>query len=75
MGMMRHMSFIACRISGLDLHVLLGMCVLLCEHGIACALRWEVTLIGVYSTRLCLPRHGTPFQVVQATDTHPRLQA
>ena len=28
MGMMSHISFIACRISGLDLHVLLGMCVL-----------------------------------------------
>ena len=30
---------IACRVSSIDLHVLLGMCVLLCEHGIACALR------------------------------------
>ena len=41
MGMMGHISFIACRISGIDLHVLLGTCVLLCEHDIACALRWE----------------------------------
>ena len=41
MGMMSHISFIACRILGIDLHVLLGMYVLLCEHGIACALRWE----------------------------------
>ena len=38
MGMMSQISFIACRISGIDLHVLLGMC-LLCEHGIAFALR------------------------------------
>ena len=63
MDMMSHISFITCRISGIDLHVLLGMCVLLCEHGIACELRWRVTLVGVYSTRLCSPRHGTPFQV------------
>ena len=75
MGMMSHISFIACRISGIDLHFLLGMCVLLCEHGIACALRWGVTLIGVYSTRLCSPHHGTPFQVVQAIDPHPGPQA
>ena len=73
MGMISHISFIACRISGIDLHVLLGMCVLLCEHGIACALRWGVTLVGVYSTRLCSPHRGTPFQVVQAADPHPGL--
>ena len=64
MGMMSHISFIACRISSIDLQVLLGMCVLFIEYGIACALRWGVTLVGVYSTRLCSPRHGTPFQVV-----------
>ena len=29
MGMMSHISFIACRISGIDLHGLPGMCVLL----------------------------------------------
>ena len=58
-----HISFIACKISNLDLHVLLGMCALLCEHGIACAIRYGVTLVGVYSTRLCSPRHGTPLQV------------
>ena len=75
MGMMSHISFIACRISGIDLHFFLRMCVLLCEHGIACALRWGVTLIGVYSTRLCSPHDGTPFQVVQATDSHPGSQA
>ena len=75
MGMMSHISFIACRISGIDLHVLLRMCVLLCEHGIACALRWGVTLVGVYSIGLCSPRRGTPFQVVQADDPHPRPQA
>ena len=51
MGMMSHISFIAFRILGLDLHVLLGMCVLLCEHGIACTLRWGVTLVRVYFTR------------------------
>ena len=44
------------------------MCVLLCEHDIACALRWGVTLVGVYTIRLCSPRRGTPFQVVQAAD-------
>ena len=74
-SMMSHISFIACKIFGIDLHVLLGMCVLLCEHNIACALRWRVTLVGVYSTRLCSPRRGTPFQVVQEVDPHPGLQA
>ena len=64
MGMMSHISFIACRISGIDLHVLLGMCVLLCEQDIACALMWGVTLVGVYSIGLCSPYCGTPFQVV-----------
>ena len=59
MSMMSHILFIECRISGIDLHVLLGMCVLLCEHGIACALRWGVTLVGVYSSRLCSPYRGT----------------
>ena len=67
LGMMSHILFITCRISGIVLHVLLGMCVLLCEHGIACALRWGVTLIGVYSTGLCSPRHGPPFQVLHMT--------
>ena len=71
MGMMSHISFIACRISGIDLHVLLGMCVLLCKHGIACAFRWGVTLVGVYSSGFCSPRCGIPFQVVQAVDPHP----
>ena len=52
------------KISCLDWHVLLRMCVLLCEHDIACARRWRVTLVGFYSTRLCSPRRGTPFQVV-----------
>ena len=75
LGMMSHISFTACRISGIDLHVLLGMCVLLCENGIACALRWGVTLVGVYSLGLCSPRRGTPFQVVQAADPYPRSQA
>ena len=75
MGMMSHISFIACRISSIDLHVLLEMCVLLCEHNIACALRRGVTLVGVYSTRLCSRYHRTPFQVMQAADPHPGLQA
>ena len=75
MDMISHVSFITCRISGRNLNVLLGMCVLLCEHGIVCTLRWGVTLIGVYSTELCSPRHGTPFQVVQAVDPHLGLQA
>ena len=39
------------------------MSVLLCEHGIACALRWGVALIGVILTGHCSPCHGTPFQV------------
>ena len=39
------------------------MCVLLCEHGIACALRWRVALVGVILTRHCSPCRGTPFQV------------
>ena len=39
------------------------MSVLLCEHGIACALRWGVALVGVILTGHCSPRHGTPFQV------------
>ena len=37
------------------------MCVLLCEHGIACAFRWEVALVGVILTGS--PRRETPFQV------------
>ena len=75
MGIMSHISFIACRISSIDLHVLLGMCVLFCEHGIARALRWGVTLIGVYSTGLCSPRRMTPFQVMKAVDPHLGPQA
>ena len=39
------------------------MCVLLCEHGITCALRWGVALIGVILTRHCSSHHGTSFQV------------
>ena len=30
---------------------------------IACALRWGVTSIGVYSIGHCSSRHGTPFKV------------
>ena len=39
------------------------MCVLLCEHDIACALRWGVALVGVILTGHCSPHHGNPFQV------------
>ena len=31
------------------------MCVLLCEHGIACALRWGVALVGVILTSIAHP--------------------
>ena len=51
MGMMSHISFITCRMSSIDLHGLLGMCVLLCKHNIACAFKWRVTIVRVYSTR------------------------
>ena len=30
---------------------------------IACALRWAIASIGVYSTGHCSPHHRTPFQV------------
>ena len=39
------------------------MCVLLCEQGIACALRWGVALLEVIFTRHYTPSRGTPFQV------------
>ena len=39
------------------------MCVLLCEHGITCALRCGVALVGVILNGHCSPRRGTPFQV------------
>ena len=39
------------------------MCVLLCEHGIACVLRWGVAPVGVILIRHCSPRRGIPFQV------------
>ena len=39
------------------------MCALLCEHGITCALRWGVALVGVMLTGHCSPRRVTPFQV------------
>ena len=35
----------------------------MCEHGIACALRWGVTPVGFYPIGHCSPRRGTPFQV------------
>ena len=39
------------------------MCVLSCEHGIACVLRLEVALVGVILTGHCSPCRGTPFHV------------
>ena len=39
------------------------MRVLLCEHGIARALRWGVALVRFILTRHCSPYRGTPFQV------------
>ena len=39
------------------------MCVLLCEHGIVCALRWGVALVGIILTGHCSPRRGILFQV------------
>ena len=39
------------------------MCALLCEHGIACALRWGTAFVGVILTRHYSPRRGSPFQV------------
>ena len=53
------------------------MCVLLCEHGIVCALRWGVALVGVILTEHCLPPSwdtllGAGF--VQAVDPHSGLQ-
>ena len=36
------------------------------EHGIACALRWGVALVGVFSAGLCSPRRGKIiFQVLE----------
>ena len=49
------------------------MCVLLCEHGIACAFRWRVAIVGVILTGHYSPRRGTPFlgiSHVQATDPY-----
>ena len=54
-------SRIPCRIDIFFVGML--MCVLLCEHDIACALGWEVALVGVILTRHCSPRRETPFQV------------
>ena len=39
------------------------MCVLLCEHGIVCELRWGVALVGVILTGHCSPCRGIPFQL------------
>ena len=76
MGMMSHISFIACRISDIGLHVLLGMCLLLCEHDIACALRWEVALVGIILYWALLtpswdPLTGTRSTPMNDTQTRP----
>ena len=52
---------IPCRIDIFCIRMLI--CVLLCEHDIACALRWGVALVGVILTGHCSPRRGTSFQV------------
>ena len=55
--------FMACRIPyRIDIFLIgMLMCVLLCEHGIACALRWGVALVGVILIRHYSPSRGTPF--------------
>ena len=55
----------ACRITfRIDIFFIeMLMCVLLCEHGIVCALKWGVALVGVIHNGHCSPCHGTPFQV------------
>ena len=64
--MVSHISFhfMACRIPfRIDIFFIgMLMSVLLGEHGIACALRWGVALIGVILTRHYSPHLGTPFQ-------------
>ena len=57
-------SFTACRIRFYVYIILIGMCFFFFrDMTIACALRWGVASVRVYSIRHCLPRHGTPFQV------------
>ena len=49
------------------------MCVLLCEHGIACVLRWGVAIVGVILTRALLTLSWDPLLgvgYVQAADPH-----
>ena len=43
-----------------------------CVTGIACALRWEVALVGNISTRLCSPRHGITLSGTQEDGTPSR---
>ena len=65
--MMSRISFhvMACRIPFRICIFFIGMlmCILLCEHDIACALRWGVALEVVILTGHCSPHRGTPFQV------------
>ena len=52
------------------------ICVLLCEHGIACTLRWRVALVGVILIGHCSPHRGTPLLgagYVHAANTHSGL--
>ena len=39
-----------------------------CVTGIACALRWEVALVGNIFTGLCSPRRGTTLSSTQEDD-------
>ena len=53
------------------------MSVLLCEHGIACALRWGIALVEVILTRHYSPCRGTSFQMqvmYKVANPHPRQQ-
>ena len=65
MGHDESSHFMACRIPfRIDIFFIgMLMCVLLCEHGIAYALRCRVVFVGVILTWHCSPRRETPFQV------------
>ena len=75
--MMSRISFhdMACRIPfriGI-FFIRMLMCVLLCEHGMACALRWGVALVGVYPYWELITLSWDPLSgvgYVQAADPH-----
>ena len=68
--MMSLISFhgIPCRIGIFFIGML--MCVLLCEHGIACALRWGVSLVGVILIGHCCDalNPGVPLKTSQPAE-------